>query len=249
MYLTEPRFVDIVKKQMLYKFNGYTGVFTSLLVMQLLGIFTSFGNGGHFSSYGETLEIAQMQLTNDTLVIFTLVWALSIGVLLTTTAYRNDAFTFVSNRFTHHLSSYLFLMIAAIIGGITAALAGSAIKLFALMNYDSVAIETAGLFSSPYDFALRIIASILYTLLFAGIGYAIGSLIQRSKLVIPIILIAVFIGPWFLLGVNLSPNPNQIVSFYGNETSIVLFILKVLVTVVLLFILSVVITNKMEVRK
>ncbi|MFD1929474.1 hypothetical protein ACFSFY_15640 [Sporosarcina siberiensis] len=248
MYLTEPRLADIVKKQIQYKFNGYTGVFTSLLVMQLLGIFTSFGNGGHFSSYGETLEIAQMQLTNDTLVIFTLVWAVIQGILLTTMAYRNDAFTFVSNRFSHHISSYLFLMIAAIIGGLTAALAGSTIKLFAIMKYDSVAIETAGFFSSPYDFALRVIASIFYTLLFASIGYAIGSLIQRSKLVIPIIFIAVFVGPWFLLGVS-GFNINQIALFYGNETSIVLFILKVLVTVVLLFVISVAITNKTEVRK
>ena len=42
MYLTEPRLIDVVKKQFRFKLNAYTGVFISLIIMQLIGIFLSF---------------------------------------------------------------------------------------------------------------------------------------------------------------------------------------------------------------
>ena len=42
MYLTEPRLTEIVRKQVRYKFNAYTGVFTSLVVMQIIGMLLGF---------------------------------------------------------------------------------------------------------------------------------------------------------------------------------------------------------------
>ncbi|MBE1555773.1 hypothetical protein [Sporosarcina limicola] len=246
MYLTEPRLTDIVKKQFLYKLNAYTGVFSSLLIMQLIGLFFGFNTGGG-SSGSESLTINWRSLSGDMAVIFTLFWAFSTGILITTLAYRNDAFSFVSTRLSHHVSSFLFLLVMSCIAGITAPLASSVIKLISLFQHNAVFIETSGLFASPVDFFIRIATAVIYTILFAGFGYVIGSLIQLSKLVIPFLVIGLFILPLF----NISGTGfiEYMVIFFGFETSLLIFLVKVLITVLVLFAISVAITNKTEVRK
>ena len=252
MYLTEPRLNDVVKKQLQYKFNSYTGVFTSLLVVQVIGIFLGLGADSNSSSFGETISIHRKTFSSDIVVMFTLLWAFITGILVTTTAYRNDAFTFVSNRFSHHLSSILFLLLASTFAGITAALSGSLIKFIALLQNSGVFIETPGLLNSPADFFLRIGTSIAYMILFAGLGYTIGSLAQRSMLVVPLVFIGLFIVPFFTFSIAGSDSGGffeKVVSFYGSESHFLLFVLKVVFTVIFLFLLSALVTNQKEVRR
>ena len=250
MYLTELRLIDVVKKQFRFKLNAYTGVFTSLIIMQLIGIFLSFESSSGGMSGSEPLMITWSTSMNETPIVFTWVWAFSMGILMTTIAHRNDAFTFVSNRLSHHLASILFLLLIASIGGITASLSGSLIKLITIIQNNSVIIESVGVFDSPYDFCIRILTSILYTVLFAGFGYMVGAFIQRSKLVIPLIFVAIFIVPYWQLSTDDSGGfLLDTVLFYGAETLFLLFLLKVLGTLAVFFAISIAVTNKMEVRK
>lgn len=250
MSLTEPRLTDIVKKQFRYKLNAYTGVFSSLLVMQLIGIFFGFNAGGGGGSYnGNTLTFDYRLASGDMPVIFTLIWAFSMGILVTTLAYRNDAFSFISNRLSHHLSSFLLLLVASSIAGTTATLAGSIIKFISLFQNDLLFSETISLFASPFDFSMQIVTSIVYTILFAGLGYLIGSFIQLSKLVIPLLIVGLFILPMFGLNVYGSGIIEKMVVFFGTETLFPIFLLKVIMTVSVFYAISILITNKMEVRK
>lgn len=256
MYLTEPRLFDVVKKQLHYKFNGYTGVFTSLLIMQVIGILLGIGNESGYSSLGESFAITWKTSSNDNVVVFSLLWAFITGILVTTTAYRNDAFTFVSNRFSHHLSSFLFLLIASAFAGFTAALAGSLIKFITLFKNEEVFIETSGLLNSPMDFFLRIGTSIAYILLYAGLGYTVGSFVQRSKLVVPLIFVGLFALPFvvfFTLGIEGDQTNGsfleRLISFYGAERHFSLFLVKVVGTMIVFFILSALALNKKEVRR
>ncbi len=245
MYLTEPRLFDVVKKLFRFKLNAYTGVFTSLLVMQLIGIFLSFESSSSGFSGSDSLTINWQSSTNDISTVFTWVWAFSMGILMTTIAHRNDAFTFVANRLSHNLASILFLLSIATVGGITAALSGSLIQFITMLRNSSVIVEAVGIFDSPSDFCIRILTAILYTILFAGFGYMIGAFIQRSKLVIPFIFVALFI----LLVTGSGGFIAELVLFYGAETSLLLFLFKVLGTIVIFFAISIALTNKMEVRK
>ncbi len=250
MSLTEPRLTDIVIKQCQYKLNAYTGVLDSLLVMQLIGIFFGFNaGGGGGTSNGNTLTFDYSFSSGDMPVIFTLIWAFSMGILVTTLAYRNDAFSFVSNRLSNHLSSFLFLLLASCLAGITATLAGSVIKLISMFRNNLLFSETIGLFTSPYDFSMQIATSIMYTILFVGLGYMVGSFIQLSKLVIPLLIIGLFVLPIFGLNVYGTGIIEKMVVFFGTETSFLIFLLKVIVTVSMFLIISIAITNKMEVRK
>lgn len=249
MYLTEPRLTDIVKKQFLHKFNAYTGVFNSLLVMQLIGIFFGFGTGGGGSGDGNTLIIDYSFSTGDMPVIFTLLWAFSMGILVTTLAYRNDAFSLVSNRLSHNISSFLFLLFASVIAGILATLAGSIIKFISSFQSYLFFTDTSGLFSSPTDFFIRILTSVLYTALFASLGYVVGSFIQRSKFVLPLLITAIFAFPLLRLNIGGLDLIAKIVAFFGTETSLLLFLMKIIVTVSILFAISIGVTTKTEVRK
>lgn len=250
MYLTEPSLNDIVKKQFLHKLNAYTGVFSSLLVMQLLGLFLGFvtGSGGGSGSFGN-VSIDYTFITGDGPIIFTMLWAFSMGILVTTLAYRNDAFSFVSNRISHHISGILFLMFASAIAGITAVLAGSIIKLISLFHSNLLIDEASGLFSSPVDFFIRIATSVLYTLLFASLGYVTGSFIQRSKLVIPLLIAAFLILPMLRLNMGGIALIEKVVTFYSTETSLLIFLIKVVATISVFFAISIAVTNKTEVRK
>ena len=252
MYLTEPRLFDVVKKQFHYKINGYTGVFTSLLIVQVIGILLGINYESSGSGFSSTLTVIRQTSSNDNVVAFTIIWAFITGILVTTTAYRNDAFTLVSNRLSHHLSSFLFLLAASGLAGITAVLTGSLIKFITLLRGAEVFIETPGLLSSPMDFFLRIGTSIAYVILFAGLGYTIGSFVQRSTLVIPLIFIGLFLFPFtsfFILGIDSSSFFEKFIFFYGDESHFSIFLLKVVGTVILLFVLSALVTNKKEVRK
>ena len=81
MYLTEPRLIDVVKKQFRFKLNAYTGVFISLIVMQLIGIFLSFESSSGGMSGSEPLMITWSTSMNETPIVFTWVWAFSMGIL------------------------------------------------------------------------------------------------------------------------------------------------------------------------
>ena len=249
MYLTEPRLIDIVKKQFRYKLNAYTGVFTSLIIMQLIGIFISFENSSSIMGSG-SLTVIQRFSSNDVTVGFTLIWALSMGILLTTIAYRNDAFTFVSNRLSHHLASISFLLSIASIGGITASLSGSLIKIITIIQNNSVIIESVGVFDSPYDFCIRILSIYLIHGLICRLRIYVGHSSSEANWLFLSFLSPFFIVPYWQLSTDDSGGfLLDTVLFYGAETLFLLFLLKVLGTLAVFFAISIAVTNKMEVRK
>lgn len=252
MYLIEPRLFDVVKKQVRYKFNAYTGVFTSLLILQIIGVLFGFSMAGNSSgSYGAggALIIKRDHFTGDLPVVFTLIWAFTTGVIMTTKAYRQDIFSLVSNRLSHHLSSGLFLLITSVIAGISMALAGSIIRFSTFFRTETMIVSSNSVFQNPFDFFSVIVTAILYTILLMSIGYLIGSITQRSKVFIVILVIVVFVLPMFQLNLNLENTIATVAQFFGEETSLFIFFVKVIITALLLFAVSIGLTNKLEVHK
>lgn len=251
MYLTEPKLFDVVKRQYFFKMNANAASFTALIVMQIIALLISFNGSGYSSSpvYNQFPKIEWIDLSNDFPVALTLLWAFVLGLILTSAAQRNESFSFVTNRLSYHLSNFLFMVTASIIGGFTAALTGAVVKLYAFLRFDDVIVQTPGLIASPTDFSTRTITAIGYMLLFFLISYTIGSLVQRSMLFIPI-----FIVGWIaLMSLNGAWNGEQyvmnIIIFFGNERSLPLFLIKICGTVLALFAVSTAITNRLEVRK
>jgi len=249
MYLTEPKLFDIVKKQFIFKMNASGAAFTTLIILQIITSLTGTIGTGRFPKFSEYPNVEFILTSNDGSVALTILWAIILGGLITSNARKKESFAFVSTRISHHLSNMIFMLTASIISGITAALMGSAIKLFAFLKYGDIIVNTPGLLANPTEFFARIIVAIAYTLLFFLVGYTIGSFIARKIWFILVVLLIGWIFSSFILGFWNGPQAFEGVSnFYGNEQSIALFLIKIIVTVITLFAVSVATTNKLEVR-
>ncbi|MBO1512915.1 hypothetical protein [Metabacillus bambusae] len=248
MFLTEVKLVDIVKKQFMYKIKAYLSVFSSLLTIQIIGILLSTTGSRSMGTSSNGFSLNVSYYTGDIIIIFTMIWALISAIIITTKAYRNDDFVFVSNRLSSNLSNIVFLLFASIVGGITTMLSGILFKVIMYFILDDGNVATT--FISIQELIVGIIASILYVFLLASLGYFVGMLVQLSKW-FTIILPAVFLG-YLFLGGNRNGEPTfllEIGKFFIDEASLLVFFLKVIAAGSFLFYVSIILSNKIEVRQ
>ena len=125
MYLADVKLRGVVKKQFLYKLKAHLSIFSSLFIIQVVGMLLSMNgsNSMGMSSNGYSLNISYY--TGDIIIIFTMLWSFISAIIITTKAYQDDDFVFVSNRFSSNVNQYVFLIFASIIGGITSMLSGT----------------------------------------------------------------------------------------------------------------------------
>ena len=248
MYLSEPKLSDIVKQQFRFKLNAHAAYFSTFVFIQIGILFLSITGGGYTSSYDSSFSVKVVELSNNSNVGLAMGWALLLGIILTTAARRNEAFSFVTTRLSNQLANLLFMLTASLFVGTIAVLTGPALRLFGFLLYGEMVIYTPGIIAAPGDFALRIITAIAYVLLFFLIGYAISSLVQLHK---------VFIGVFIILWIAFSSSTQNwngaqyigyIFEFFSDEQSLSFFLLKISGTVLSLFTFSAIITNRLEVR-
>ncbi len=140
------------------------------------------------------------------------------------------------------------MLFASLVAGISAVLSGSAIKFFGFLVHGEMVVHSSSIAENPNNLLLQLITAISYVLLLFLIGYLISSLVQANKL-----FIALFAVAWILLtSVNEYWDGTEyalaIIQFFGAERSALLFILKISGTVLGLFTLSALVTNRLEVR-
>ncbi|QWC23755.1 hypothetical protein KJK41_05240 [Bacillus haikouensis] len=247
MYLAEVKAWDIIKKQYRYKLKSYFGVFTSLVVIQLLAILFSFNGTGMSGGSSASLDYEVHYLTSDVLQVFMMIWAFITSVLITTKAYRFEDAVFVTNRWISHLSSILFLFTASVFAGITVYLAGHLFKVirFMVKEHSSIIVESVTL----SGLLTGVPASILYIFLFASAGYFVGMLVQFNK-IFTVVLPVIFVGALILDGIG--GDPTLLVNagtFFGSETSFGIFLVKILGVSVLLLLGGMGVSSRLGVRK
>lgn len=250
MFSTRWSAAEWAKRQYLFKMNANASMFTILIVLQIIG--TIFISGASVTSTHSSEDYIPITFNFTTVsydgqIGMTLFWAFVVGFLLTSAAQRNESFVFVTNRLTFQLANFYFICTAAVIGSITTVLLGSVMKIIILLSGNAI-VETSGIFASLADFFSRIIAMTGYTLLILLFGYLAGTLIQWSKW-----FIVLFAALWFGVpgrGIFVDSEYGfSLLSFFFNETSVTLFILKVIFAAALLFGISFFVTNRLEVRQ
>jgi hypothetical protein len=249
MSLTKVTLMDVVKKQYFYKLKAFSGVYTSLVVLQIIAFLFSLTAFSQFGSGSEDISVSVNFYSVDPVIGFTMLWAFITAIIVTTKAYRNDDFTFVTNRLSSDLSNFAFLFTVSIISASTALLSSFLLKvvLYFLPNYQ--AFYYTSLLTSPGVLLLGIITTFLYIFLCASFGYMIGTFVQLHS-IIKTLLPVLFFGMLFFGGmigqVNIIP---AIAEFFFMESSIWLFFLKIIVTVFLMLASSVWIFRRVEVRQ
>jgi hypothetical protein len=246
MSLTKVNLKETVKKQYFFKLKANIDAFSSLIGIQLLALLFSIGGVGSAGMGGSNISVNIKYYSADLVIGFTLIWALVTAITITAKPYRNHDFTFVTNRLSSSLANILFLLTASIIGSITAILSGNLLKVLAYVFLDG---RIYGVHSGLEELVMGLCVTIFYVFLVTSIGYFIGTLVQVSKLVI-ILIPVLFFGTLFLEGsMQKEPFLVNVFSFYTMESTLTLFIIKVVVTVAVFFAAAICILNRMEVRR
>ncbi|WP_430788993.1 hypothetical protein VBD025_02505 [Virgibacillus flavescens] len=246
MSLTTIKAGSLVKKQFQYKLNAYIGVFSSMMILQGLAIFFSLlGSSGMSSTSSHGLSISIDYYSADTVIMFTSLWAFISAVLITTKIYREDDYTFVTNRITANLSNIAFLVLASLIGGFTAVMSGYFVRTYIYYFFDHDQLIGIGTGQDVQLLLTGMTATILYILLFSSLGYLAGTLVQLNRIFVVVL-------PVLVIGLQMNAIINQkinIFEFYFQESSILMFIPKIIVTVAVLFSIASLLSNRMEVRR
>jgi len=244
MYLTEPNFKRIFWNQYVFKMKALSGVFISLILVQLFAFLLSLdGTGGYSADYGNFV-ISVKFFSGDLISVLTLWWAVIAGFGLTLRSYRETDFLLVTNRATGHLSMIALLLTASLYAGITTPLLGFFLRLVVYWRNMNVVI---GEVAPPLDQLLMSLpVTACYAALFSCLGYAAGMLFHYDKG-----LLGILIGGYIaLLSI---PSTNGFIlnvhRFYNAESSVLLFIAKVVLTVCLVYAFIIILTNRMEVRQ
>ncbi|KQL17557.1 hypothetical protein [Cytobacillus solani] len=246
MSLVIANLVDIVKKQYLFKLKANIDSFSSLIWIQLLALLFSLGGVGSTLASSGYLSIEVKYYSADLVIAFTMIWAFVTAIIITTKPYRNQDFTYVTNRLSSSLANIIFLLTASIIGGITAMLVNNLLKIIAYFIFN----EQLYSFQSGFrELALGISMTILYVFCISAFGYLVGTLVQVSKLFILFVPVLFFGTILLKTSVQKEPFLTSIFKFYFFEPSLLLLLLKILLTSCLFFFTSIAILNRMEVRR
>lgn len=248
MSLTNVKWGQIVKKQYVFKCRSYSGMFLSLMGLQLLAILLSVTGGSGRSSGNDNLNVDVTYVSANSVIVFTMIWALISAILITTRIYKEEEFTFITNRLSNNVANMAFLVTCSVIGGVTAYLSSFVVRAIVQSTSRATLLSEHGLTSSVTESIGAFSAPILYVLLCCAVGYFIGTLIQLHRIFI-IMLPAGFVSTLILSERFGNKNITLEVSeFYFQESSPLLFFIKVMVTVLLLFGGAIILSNQQEVK-
>lgn len=244
MSLAATNLMETVKKQYLFKLKANIDTYSGLVGIQVLGLLFSLGGiGGFGTSY---LEVTYFSAS--VVIAFTIFWGLVSGITIMTKPVRDVDFTFVTNRLSSTLSNILFLMTVSLLGAVTAMLSRYVLLFVSYFMMDKQLFYDASM--TIGDFFLGVMIAFLYIFLISAVGYLIGTLVQVNRIFIFLIPV-LFFGSMMVDAIMFGREPivTKWFSFYFQEPSIWLFVLKTLVTSALCFLGSWAIFNRMEVRR
>lgn len=247
MSLTNTHLLNSVKNEYAYKLKSYIGVFSSIVVVQLISLL--FSQSGSTSSGGGTgdIPVTVDYYSANVAIGFTIVATLINAIHITTKSFQEDGFLFIANRLSANLSNILFLITVSIFGGITAMLSGFLVRMITIILYSGNMLGSS-LDISFTELAYGVGASIAFMLLASAVGYIAGSIVQISRIFIFVLPVVLF-GVLALRGNSQGDQVGEVIfSFFFAESSFLLLLAKVIITSAALFACSMLITNNKEVR-
>lgn len=243
MSLVKNNFMSVVKKQYFYKLQGFSKFFLIIIATQIIGMLFALTNaGGMMSTSNEIYSLNIEKNSTLQVFIFTIACVTFASANLNLKEYKDMDFTFVSNRISSNISNIGFLITLSIFGAVTSALSGVLVRTIKYLLISSSKIIESGFFITPGEIMFSIGANFLYILLFSSVTYFCSVLIQKSNIFFVIILAVVVLLTQTPVFVN-------IIEFYTKEHSFIIFMIKTIITSVIFFMTSVLVSNDLEVRR
>ncbi len=235
---------SLALKQYLYKLKAYSGFVYGLIMAQIVALFFSLGPMGSMGTSTDGLSVSVKTYSADVVIIFSLAWMLVIASWLPSKQYKDMEFSLVANRISSNLSNFGFLITCAVFAGLTSTLMGVSQRIIMYFTFDRVLFMPDGFFTAPAELLLGVFVASLYMILVAAVGYLMKVIIEVHKVFV-ILIPAVLIG---LLRAY-TDSLKAIFNFFTSEHSLLLFTLKILSASIILFGMSILLSNRMEVRQ
>ncbi|HHV64579.1 MAG TPA: hypothetical protein GXX46_05845 [Peptococcaceae bacterium] len=242
MFLTETNVLAVTCKQYLVKLKAVS--FSGLVILQAVILVFWTGGMGMYGASNVLISLSVRNYSSDIVIIATMIWALALAIMQTKKQAKNMDFTLVSNRLTSCLSDIGILATISFLGALTSVFSGMLQRLLMYFALEHSTIINSSFKPPLAELALDVVAVALYIFLIAAGGYLFGMLLEISRLF-------AFLIPALILGLARGQNNyfTDFLGFYITETSLLLFAGKVLLTSALCFALSILIYNRMEVRR
>jgi hypothetical protein len=247
MYSSGSSLLSISLKQYLYKLKANTGLVNRLIITQIIALIFSLAAGsGMASSSNETVSVSVRTYSASIVIVFSLFWITTFAILLTIKQYKKMEMPLVGNRLSGSLSDVGLLLSASVFAGITSSLVSVLLRVIMYFSFDRTKIVSDG-FSIPFsDLLLGMVVAILYMCLVSAMSYFVGMLAQDNLAFLVLIPIAIYGS---LRVYNDYFFAQSIYRFYVEDVSLAMFALKVIITSISLFGVSMLLSNRMEVGK
>lgn len=229
---------QVIWKQVIWKCKAFSQSFITLIgilvVIQLLGWNGSGSSGGGSNQFSVYINYYSL----DMIFIITCIWAFIQSLLMQGRIQHQDDYSFVTSRTVSNVSNSIVVTIYSFIATMIA-IATLYISTLLYQLFSGIDLIRNGLIINPVE----VIVIFMLILLVAASGFFMGSAFHLSKFT--------GIGVVVLLVVLLNLTPLGIASvirflFNGGD---LLLILKALVGSILLFGLSTLILNRIEVTR
>lgn len=244
MSLKEADLPSISLKQYVYKLKAYSNLFYGLILVQMIALLFSLNGTSYMSSSNGELFVSLKIYSANLVIAFSFFWVLFVAIQLTTKQYKKIELPLVTNRLSGNLSDAGFLMTACVFGGITSSLIGVLLRVVMYFTFDRSQIIFNKFLLTFSDLLLGMIVAILYMVLISALGYLMGVLTKVSMAFV-IIIPSVILG---LLRVY-TDFVQTLIVFFTRETSLPLFALKLIITSLILFGVSILLSNRREVSQ
>lgn len=242
MFLSNNTLGKVVKAQVGFKMNAYMSSILSLILIQLVALFFSKDGSNSMETSMNNSSIQVNMVTNDLVFFLVIIWALIVGYLITTKAYRYDDFSFVTTRLSSNLANIIVLCLMSLFAGITTFLSNYLLRIILFLFGELDYLRSSGILDDPLSSILTIIVIIFLVLTIAAGGYLAGILIQNNKVFMILI-------PIFIVSIPLTKFGKMAIQYsFGNEYLLLTLIVKLISITVIFFALAVVSSNRLEVR-
>ena len=237
MYLNKISLLNNITSQVKWKMVTYSNILTAFIFVQLIYSLISTHSVMRGSGLNNLMVIEYMY-SLDAVFMVSAVSALFIGITLAAKRLDNDNYSIPTTSFSANLSTIIFLCIISFLATITA-ISTHYITLFGKMLILDYDIIVGSVFPN-----VTTICSMYMILLFAtAVGFFIGSIYKLLK----IVSVILGVGSFMLL-IRYAPTEHSFFIWLFDKSYNV-FILKIFILSVLLYSLSCIITNRMEVRR
>lgn len=237
-------FKEAVKRQFSFKLKAYHNLVGTLFLFQVIALFFSF-YGQSSSITIDYITITNHTYTADIIIAFTLLWIFTVSFYMTNRASKDMMFSFITNKLSNHMANSLYMVTLSALGAITSVLLGVVVRIGMMFyhGFDNLFTYETLSFS---QLMLTIFIVFLYHILLFSFGYVIGETIQLHRtftLLVPLLLFG-----FFIFTVNVF-NEAYLFTFYIMESNIWLFIIKIISSVLIFWLIAIRVGKGLEVRR